>query len=45
MKRTTVKLPDDLDALLRFEARKRGLTVSEMTREAIRSYLAFRILP
>jgi predicted transcriptional regulator len=39
MKRTTVKLPDDLDALLRYEARKRGLTVSELTREAIRSYL------
>jgi predicted transcriptional regulator len=39
MKRTTVKLPDDLDALLRYEARRRGLTVSEITREAIRSYL------
>ena len=39
MKRTTVKLPDDLDALLRHEAARRGLTVSQITREAIERHL------
>lgn len=39
MKRTTVKLPDDLDARLRHEAARRGITVSELTREAIAHYL------
>jgi predicted transcriptional regulator len=39
MKRTTVNLPDDLDARLRHEAQRRGLTVSELTREAIARHL------
>ena len=39
MKRTTVKLPEELDARLRQEAGRRGLTVSEITREAIESHL------
>ena len=39
MKRTTVKLPDDLDARLRHEAQRRGTTVSELTRQAIESHL------
>lgn len=39
MKRTTVKLPDELDARLRHESQRRGRTVSELTREAIDSYL------
>ena len=39
MKRTTVKVPDDLDARLRHEAERRGTTVSEITREALDSYL------
>lgn len=39
MKRTTVKLPDELDTRLRHEARRRGITVSELTREAIASHL------
>lgn len=39
MKRTTVKLPDDLDSLLRHEARRREMTISELTREAIEAYL------
>jgi hypothetical protein len=39
MKRTTVKLPDDLDAQLRYEAARRQTTVSELTREAIESFL------
>jgi predicted DNA-binding protein len=39
MKRTTVKLPDELDARLRHEADRRGTTVSEITREAIESHL------
>jgi predicted transcriptional regulator len=39
MKRTTVKLPDELDARLRHEAERRGMTVSELTRQAIETYL------
>lgn len=39
MKRTTVKLPDEMDARLRQEARRRGVTVSELTREAIEIHL------
>jgi predicted transcriptional regulator len=42
MRRTTVKLPDDLDARLRHEARRRGMTVSELTREAIETHLGVR---
>ncbi len=39
MQRTTVKLPDELDARLRHEAERRGTTVSELTREAIEAHL------
>jgi predicted transcriptional regulator len=39
MRRTTVKLPDDLDVRLRHEAERRGVTVSELTREAIATHL------
>ncbi len=39
MQRTTVKLPDELDARLRHEAARRGTTVSELTREAIEAHL------
>ncbi|MEX2458093.1 MAG: CopG family transcriptional regulator [Actinomycetota bacterium] len=39
MKRTTVKLPDELDARLRHEAERRGTTISEVTRAAIESHL------
>ena len=39
MKRTTVKLPDALDARLRHESQRRGRTVSELTREAIEKYI------
>jgi len=39
MKRTTVKLPDDLDARLRHEAERRSMTISDLTREAIESHL------
>lgn len=39
MRRTTVKLPDDLDARLRHEAQRRGTTISEITREAIEAHL------
>ena len=42
MRRTTVKLPDDLDARLRHEAERRGTTVSELTREAIEAHLGGR---
>jgi hypothetical protein len=39
MKRTTVKLPDELDARLRHEAERRSTTVSDLTRLAIESLL------
>ena len=39
MKRTTVKIPDELDARLRHEARRRGSTISEVTREALEARL------
>jgi predicted transcriptional regulator len=42
MRRTTVKLPDDLDARLRHEAERRGTTISEVTREAIEEHLGRR---
>ena len=35
MKRITVLLPDDLDAGLRLEARRRGMAVAELVREAL----------
>jgi predicted transcriptional regulator len=39
VKRTTIKLPDDLDREMRDEAARRGLTVSDWTREAIAAHL------
>ena len=39
MKRTTVKLPDDLDARLRHEAKRRGTTIAEITRTALEAQL------
>jgi predicted DNA-binding protein len=39
MKRTTIKLPDELDLRLRHEASRRGTTISELTREAITEHL------
>lgn len=43
MKRTTVKLPDDLDARLRHEAERRGTTISEVIREAIEAHLGAKL--
>jgi predicted transcriptional regulator len=42
VKRTTIKLPDEVDAKLRFEAEVRGITISELTREAIETHLGMR---
>lgn len=39
MKRTTVKIPDALDARLRHEAARRRITLSELSREALEAYL------
>jgi hypothetical protein len=39
MKRTTVKIPDELDARLRHEAKRRETTISEITREALEAHL------
>ena len=42
MKRTTIKLPDEIDVRLRLEATQRGMTISELTREAIETHLGQR---
>ena len=42
MKRTTVKIPEALDARLRHEAQRRGTTISEITREALEAHLGSR---
>ena len=42
MMRTTIKLADELDARLRHEAQRRGMTISELTREAIETHLGAR---
>lgn len=38
MKRTTVKLPDTLDRILRREAEMRGVPIAAVTREALEAY-------
>jgi len=42
MRRTTVKVPDELDARLRHEARRRGSTVSDLVREALEAHVGGR---
>jgi predicted transcriptional regulator len=42
VRRTTVKIPDDLDARLRHEARRRGVTIAEVTRAALEQHLDVR---
>jgi predicted DNA-binding protein len=42
MKRTTIKLPDEVDVRLRLEAKRRGMTISELTRQAIETHLGGR---
>jgi len=39
MKRTTLNLPDEIDAKLRHEAALRGTTIAEIAREAIEAHL------
>jgi Arc/MetJ-type ribon-helix-helix transcriptional regulator len=39
MKRTTVMLPDDMAARLRYEAGRRGVSTAELVREAVERYL------
>lgn len=39
MKRTTVKISDALDARLRHEAARRGVTIAEVSRAALEAYL------
>jgi hypothetical protein len=38
VKRTTVKIPDALDAQLRHEAKRRGTTIADISREALEAY-------
>lgn len=37
--RTTVKIPEELDEQLRHEARRRGSTISDVTRSALEAHL------
>jgi predicted transcriptional regulator len=39
MRRTTIKLPDELDARLRQEAARQRTTISDLTRQAIERHL------
>lgn len=39
MKRTTIMLPDDIDARLRLEARRRGTSIADVAREALERQL------
>jgi len=39
VRRTTVKIPDELDARLRHEAARRATTISAITREALEAHL------
>jgi predicted transcriptional regulator len=39
VKRTTIKISDALDARLRHEAERRGTTISDVSREALETYL------
>jgi predicted transcriptional regulator len=39
MVRTTVKIPDELDERLRHEAKRRGVTISDLTRSALEDHL------
>ena len=43
MKRTMILIPDDLDARLRLEAARRGVSLAEVSREAIEAYLAAQL--
>jgi hypothetical protein len=40
MKRTTVMLPEDVDMRLRLEARRRGVPVAQVARDAVDEHLA-----
>ena len=42
MRWTTVKLSEEVDARLRHEAERRGITISELTQEAIQAHLGVR---
>lgn len=39
MKRTTIMLPDEMDARLRIEARRRGVSIADVAREALERHL------
>lgn len=39
MKRTTIMLPDDLDTRIRLAARRRGVSIADVAREAIERHL------
>jgi Arc/MetJ-type ribon-helix-helix transcriptional regulator len=39
MKRTTITLPEDLEALVRYEADRRGTSISEVIRESVAAAL------
>lgn len=45
MKRTVIRIPDELDARLRVEAARRGVSLAEISRVALDAYLAWMAEP
>ena len=45
MKRTMILIPDELDARLRLEAARRGVSLAEVSRAALEAYLAAQAAP
>jgi hypothetical protein len=39
IKRTTIMLPEELDARIRLEARRRGVSIADIAREAIEQHV------
>lgn len=39
MKRTTIMLPDELDSRIRLEARRRGVSIADIAREALEQHV------
>lgn len=40
MKRTTIMLPDELDARVRLEARRRGVSIADVARDALEQHVS-----
>lgn len=45
MKRTTIMLPDELDARVRLEARRRGVSIADVARDALEQHVSASATP